>query len=241
MTLLIPTCISSQITKNPHLDFKWDEWGITGPEPDSELTAELEQVSDRARVTFAIGCTMWIVERFRPLVSDGNLLTDALDAAYCQTIDFRYSWDWELDNSWSGPVKGPLKEGMRDLVDGTEQLRDGGNTCFAGAAISSLCQFVLPNPQPFVSWQQAVLKSLRALYARVPDETIGEMVPLSVLDPSARVDPKRTERLVNEFLAGLDYVNNPFLNLPENMIEFGFPDTPYKFDADGDRDRRINW
>ncbi|MCL1918100.1 MAG: hypothetical protein FWG14_07280 [Peptococcaceae bacterium] len=46
-------------------------------------------------------------------------------------------------------------------------------------------------------------------------------------DPSFPCDDASVKKAANQFLAGLDYKNNPYLYSPEEMIAKGFKGTPY--------------
>jgi hypothetical protein len=97
---------------------------------------------------------------------------------------------------------------------------------------------VLSTPEPYLVWYDRVLNRLQTLYPRDPHEPLGEVVPREALDPAYDFRIEDTEALINQYLIGLDYTRNPFLNNPERMIEEGFPGTPYTFDIQTDRAMR---
>jgi hypothetical protein len=235
----IPPTIRENAGALKPLLFIWDEWGEQSGAGESDVEERSERISQRAAVLFALGCSAWVIERFRPFFA-GQLPYFGLEAAYAQIVDFRYSWDWELDRTWTGPVRGPVRRATSLLVGAIESLRDGNHPAQYCQLLFALALWILPSPDAFLQWSDLILSRLQSDAAIDPIEPIGLMLPFEILDPEQTTELGDSIQKVNQFLANLDVRSNPFLNLPEDMIRDGFPGTPYVFDADLDRKVRVN-
>lgn len=228
--------------EDPSIHFSWDEW--KNPLRDNPgiqaLQPLLKTLSKRANAALTTATGEWIVRRFAPFHSIVEPL-QCLEAAWAQQIDFRYSWDWELDASWTGPVKGPIRVALDKVSFAAQELRDDGDPSWSAVTISGLAEYVLNNADAYTDWRNRVLARLEQLYPAIDDERPGEVVPREALDPDLPFDPSQSELLVNEYLRTADVVSNPYLNTPEAMLELGFEGTPYFFDSLQDRRNRIEW
>ncbi|HEY7209434.1 MAG TPA: hypothetical protein VH477_04110, partial [Bryobacteraceae bacterium] len=111
--------------------------------------------------------------------------------------------------------------------------------------LSALTNYVMPRPEPYERWTKRILARLEGLYPRDPRDQLGDVVPREALDPDVDFRVEDTERLINRFLAGLDYRSSPFLSSPGGMLEpddagESFNGTPYVFDMVADRQSRLS-
>lgn len=225
--------------------YLWDDWNVERAEEpiDEAFYQRLVGLSLRANVAFAIGTSLWLLKRFEKLV-DRSLPSHYLDAAVAQSIDWRYGsyqgWDERTDNSqWSGPVKGPIGTAMVRVSYAIQEAFERGNPSLRCAWLTNLTQYVTPNREPYLSWRDQVVARYTMLYPRNPSEPLGEAVPIESLDLTYPFQATQTEALMNQFLARLDYGQNQFLNSPEKMSELEFMGTPYVFNAEEDRKKRL--
>lgn len=224
------------------IHFRWDEWNTEmSDEPvDEELANRFKNLSYRANVVFTIVSADWILTRFTPLVDD-TTPRQCLEAAWAQQIDFRYSWDWELDEEWTGPIKGPIRLAFDKVTWAVQEVRDYRDPSWAAASIAKLAEYVLRDPTPYVRWRAQIVSRLEGMYQLDADDPLGDVVPPQALDPDFSYDPGEAEKLMNNLLSALDYRTNSLLNSPETMLELDFEGTPYVFSLAEDRKHRIEW
>jgi hypothetical protein len=226
------------------LRYRWDDWNFDDAEEpvDPELLQQLQKLSLRANIAFAVATTEWMVFRFERMLDD-PLPFDYLEAAWAQIVDPHYAlewWDPLRDEEWVGPVKGPIREAvawviniMRDVDETKEHPAE------MGASLSKLTEHVLSDAAPYLAWRERALQRLQRFYPFDPADPLGDVVPREALDPALPFQPEQTESLVNRFLAGLNVEENDFLQPPEDMLEEGFEGTPYVFNIAEDRRKRI--
>jgi hypothetical protein len=102
-----------------------------------------------------------------------------------------------------------------------------------------LAMHVLPEPERFEAWMFACAERLVNLYPAPADDPFddlfgercherrGPLVAREALDPQYNYRPETAERLIDDFLRSVDFVNNPFLNSPLQMREDGIEGAPY--------------
>jgi hypothetical protein len=230
--------------KTPEIRFEWDDWNTEAVEerPDDPLVEGLRRVSDRAILALAIGMAEWVAYRFEPLTDD-RTPWQFLGAVWAAGVDWRYlseTWDSQTgEEDWSGPVRGALKASMMAIDEVVYSARLGGNVTNGARWVSNIATHVLPTAEPFREWRDRTLERLAVLYPRHEDDLIGEVVPREVLDLEREFRVSETEVLINHFLRSLDHNGNPFLALPEELLQDGFTGTPYVFDILTDRRERL--
>jgi hypothetical protein len=243
MTLPVPTYIRAANIQDTSIRYKWDDWDVEQAEEpvDQEFLGRLKGLSQSAMGAFTIGTAEWIAYRFAPFIDD-PLPLQFLEASWANLIDFFYCGAvWETyvdDNSWSGPVRGPLGIAMLRVDYTLQEIVGDRHPEIIAVWINNLVQYVLTDPEPYLMWRERVMERLEALYPSDPQDKLGEVVPRQALDPDFDFRLGETESLINRFLASLDYRANPFLNSPEKMLEQGFEGTPYVFDIEKDRQSR---
>ena len=240
--LPIPDFIQQTLPPESDLPFRWDEWNTEmADEPlDIGLMKQFETLSHRATLAFTIISAYWILNRFSSLV-DETIPLQALEAAWAQQIHFLYSWDWDLDRDWTGPIRGPIRLALDKVTWAVQETRDYRHPAWGAASISKLVEYVLIDPTPYISWRAFTLSRLQSFYQFDPLEPLGDVVPPQAFDPSVAYTPESAEQEMNEFLKGLNLHLNPFLNSREQMLEIGFQGTPYHFNAEQDRIDRFEW
>ena len=143
-----------------------------------------------------------------------------------------------------------LLDNALDLSDGDnaekrleERISEAVHPGVYAVMLSNLIDYVMPDPEPHLSWQTWTLEKLSAEHPRTAEDRVGDVVPREALDPEADVSPEQVEELINAFLQGLDHARNPFLRSPETMLagddEFeAYNLVPYRFSVAEDRELR---
>lgn len=207
---------------------------------DPVLQVALRQLSGRAVIAFTIGTAEWIFYRFGSL-EESVLPWQCAEAGWAQIVDFRYSTHSDIDlEKWRGPVRGPIGIAMRRVRFVVNQTEVGGEPTWRAGRVAKLAEHVLPDSRPYREWRDVVMERLRRIYPASTEDPLGEVVPREAVD-LAPFDPADTTALVNRFLSGLDPRSNPFIDTPEFMRSQGFEGTPFAFDAEEDRRRRLEW
>jgi hypothetical protein len=229
--------------QDPVIRYIWDDWNVEAVDMPLEgpLQQRLHSIALRAVAAFAIGTAEWIVYRFARLSSDPAPAL-RLEAAWAQVVSFRYSGhhDIKLDE-WRGPVRGPLGIALRRVIFALDEAEKIGDAAWRAGRAYKLARHVINNPAPYLEWSDHVLSRLEILYPSNPGDPLGDVVPREAMDPDFDFDMLESEALINRFLSGLDYRENPFLNAPQQMFQQGFAGTPYSFRLEGDRHARQDW
>ncbi|MEZ2354716.1 hypothetical protein [Caballeronia sp. RCC_10] len=225
------------------LRYPWDDW--IGEDDadllDDELLDKQNEISDRANLALATGCTEWIVYRYQRLSND-PVPYDELEAMWAAVIDTRYMRPWEPDRDlWSGPVRGPLLFAMLYAQQAVRDLATQSGPGMAVLYLSGLAEIVLPDYDAFVAWRDETLDHLRKLYPFDPHDTPGDVVPWQALEAPHLFDPRTTEPSVQSFLATLDPERNQCLHRADEMLDLLVERTPYTFELADDRETRNIW
>jgi hypothetical protein len=219
--------------------YPWDEWNVEAAyQPaDPDLQERMSQLSHRANVAVCTAMAEWVVWRFETLSSD-ILPHQYLEAAWASMVHKAYARYMEFeDDDWRGVIRGPLRMSMEILIDliwGLQDTTPGENVAW----MSNLVELVLTNPQPFQEWREQCIQRLEQYYPpRMENEdvifsdeiSLGSWVPRELFDLTQPFEPSQTRSYIERFVQTLDYTTNPFLNKPDEMIEFpDYYSTPYQ-------------
>jgi hypothetical protein len=252
--LSIPKYLEETNIQHNVLRYQWDEWDdLPALEViDERLVTRLNGLSQRAVLAYGCGTSEWLVYRFGALC-DIRAPWNYLEAAWAMIISVRYcgyrsrGWQYYSQEEWGdGPVKGPIKDGLVSLDIAFRQLSSEyeSDPSIMIATISTLLCHVMTDPVPYKKWSDQVLKRFESLYVRNSLDLLGDVVPRQAIDPAYDFHVEETEALINDFLANLNYRNNPFLSPPEGMLEHfdgeeDFKGRPYFFDIEEDRRTRL--
>jgi len=241
MTYILPHYISNQNQPSPVLKYFWDENPISHFRYDpSELIEKAEKISTRAKIALCIGIYEWIIWRYRRLTDDTNPFQIA-EAVWCSNINDLYMIYFELDpKEYLGPIRDPLYMSMmwvgtvHSFTVENENEWKGGLEFFA-----QLAMHVLPDTKPFETWLETTTDRLLHLYPAPEDDPFedifndheeerrGPLIAREAIDPSFDYHPEQAPQLLDQFLRGVDYKNNPFLRSPEELMELGI-EHPYR-------------
>jgi hypothetical protein len=240
----VPAYIAASNCQQGPLRYTWDDWELDKFESpvDESLQTQLSGLSQRANVAWCIACAEWICYRLAPYLGGDLLPLQRLEGAWAQVVDARYSYSLVAEpQDWAGPIKRPVLRAL-ELVDfAVDAMTKDDDPASVGAAIARLAEHLLADPAPFRRWQLCALARLQALYSLDSDDGLGEVVPREALDPGREFDPRQTQALINDFLAGLSRGDNPFMLSESEMLSRGFEGEPYHFSIEVDRDMRFRW
>ena len=253
MALRVPNYLAAARIQDNTIRYEWDDWRTLEPLEvvDDELNVRLHGLSQRAVFAFMCGVAEWIYYRLAKLCDDPAPWA-YMEAAWAMVVELRYcgygsgTWwqEYELEG-WEGPIKAPIARALERVEVAFQQLALAGNdpAMDEGALIAALAVYVMPDPAPYKRWCGEVLARFESMYPRDPEDPLGDVVPREAVDPECDFHVEQTERLINQFLASLDYRSSRFLSSPEGMLgsaelDEPFQGTPYVFDIEADRQAR---
>jgi hypothetical protein len=246
MALPVPPYIRTARIQDNVIRYRWDDWDLQADESQLEegFCTRLQHLSQRANLAFSIATAEWIVSRYG-LLFDDPLPWQYLESAWAQSVDARYGaltieGDTNSDE-WTGPIRRPIWWGLLQVEFTISEAEEDGNPEVGVGRLITLAEHIMTDPAPYRMWRERIIERLGVLYPLDSEEHLGEVVPREALDPNLDFTLEQTEALLNQFLASLDYRTNPFLNLPEKMLEEGFKGIPYVFEIEQDRKARFEW
>lgn len=224
------------------ISYSWDEWGqqedASSELPNPELASDLSQ---RACMALVAAVASWLLARYE-FLTDLTLPRQCLEAAWLQGISPLYSRYWGLDeDEWNGPIRGPIRRGIDYLSVEVEEALKGVNSGWGAGHIVRLVHYVRTDHDAFDAWLDKVLQRLRLMHRLDPEDPLGDVVDPELFDLNSRLAPEKAARHVAERLAAVNYLENPFLTFPDEMVRGGFEGTPYQFDFEQDRRFRLDW
>ena len=243
MHYIFPQYIADQGQPSPVLKYIWDDTRVDmdfqyNP---TDLIGKIMGTTTRSKIALCIGIYEWIIWRFHRL-SDDPAPFQIAEASWCGNINAAYVEYIEFSRKeYCGPVRRPLFAAMMSLgpvLNFTSvNESDWVNRLFI---LAPLAMHVLPDTKPFESWLETVTDRLLLIYPASEDdpyedmfneqeeERRGPLVAREALDPSFDYRPEQAPMLLDQFLRGVDYENNPFLRGPKEMLAKGFKGEPYK-------------
>jgi len=237
-----PLYIEKAKQDTPMLLYPWDDTQVRGSlkYDTDDLIEQIELGSLRAKTVLAIGVYEWVIWRYRLLYNEPTPV-QIVEASWCAAIDRRYIQYIELVRSeYTGPIKGPLWVASMNLVDMFYETPEGKNQWRVSIHyLSRIAMHVLPKPEIFEQWLNAVTDRLVNMYPAPEDDPFedifndheeerrGPLVAREALDPAFDYHPDQAPQLLDQFLRSVDYKNNPFLRSPEELMELGI-EHPYR-------------
>ncbi|MGD9367936.1 MAG: hypothetical protein PVH87_19710 [Desulfobacteraceae bacterium] len=213
MPLIFPKNIFKDNLKKFPIQHKWSDWDPYEliKLPESETKEQLKKVSNRGITAFSVACSEWVVFRMSNYVDD-KIIYDYLEAFWVFLMGYDSAMPTETENDdWLGPIRGPIDLALMTSLN-TIYLSEEGPPVQNSALSAQIALHVLPDPKPFIIWQEKMLKRLVRYFRRKEDEPTGDPVCREVIDPSMELDEKKIEALIKGFLEKADFTNNPFLS-----------------------------
>jgi hypothetical protein len=228
MGLIIPKYIEAAMVRGVPVKHKWKSSEHFEKES-PKLEAQLYETSFRGILGIAAGVAEWIAWRFDGL---GNCQPtfQFIEAVWAGQIDPDYTirWEWPTGVKVEGPIERPLAHanGLLGTIFGLFTILENG-ICQETVYLTQLARYVVPNKSAFDNWSKTILARLAQSHPHDDADERGPLIARQIVDPDFDYQPEQTTDLVRDFLAGLDYKNNPYLRSPEDMISLGFKGTPY--------------
>ncbi len=214
MTLSFPYAPKEKILAIP-MSYDWDDWDPYEviAEPDDKLIDSLSKLSFRANLTFALGCTEWVVFRFSH-VSEDPIPYQYLEACWAYNMSDQFEPPEELeDEEWKGSVRGPINMALMTSLNVIYGFED--ETPEPEAALSDRIALHVLNSAPlYIKWRDQLLQRLE-YYKRDEKDVLGAPIPREILDMNVKMEPDQSDKLVNKFLSAIEIQTNPFLDIFE--------------------------
>ncbi len=211
-----PSYIPISLIQNQPIKYTWNDWDPYAAvgEPSEETAFQLSQLSNRAIISFSIGCAEWVIYRFKELKSDTRPY-DYLEALWAFEMSKEIMLPPESnEDEWQGRILAPVDLAIVTVfntVNQTEYEIPDLDAAFA----ERIAIYVLGDSEPFLKWKSAVMPRLESLFPRDGKDPWGLPVPREVLDPTVELRPEILMNLVNRFLKSLHYDSNKFIRFIE--------------------------
>lgn len=203
----------SEISRFP-IEYEWDSWDpykFLGDAEEATLDA-LAEVSDRGVITFAIGCSEWVVFRLLPYFQDHRALY-YLEACWALVMGASVALPPDLKESeWPGKILSPIGLSIQTIINSWKMAEDGEADAHAGFA-ERLPLLVLNDATSFVIWRNEVLKRLIRFHPYDDNEDMGKLVAREILDPTINLNSVNQNDLVKKALETMNLKENPYIEL----------------------------
>jgi len=215
MALAIPNYIPVREVERFPVEHDWDEWDpyeFLGEAEQGTLDA-LAEVSDRGVITFAIGCSEWVVYRLLPQLPDQRAVF-YLEACWALVMGAQIELPPEpKESEWKGKILAPVGLSILTIINAWLMAEDGEADAQAGFA-ERLPLLVLNDAAPFIAWRDQVLKRLVQYHPyRDGDESMGPLVAREILDPTIDLGSINQEDLVKRSLDSMGLNENPYIKM----------------------------
>ncbi len=227
-------------------------WGDARIEEDfagdaSEVLAQAEAMSVRARIVLTVGLYEQVLWRFEGLHAHEEPW-QILEAAWCATVDPRYLSFFELPrDAWAGPIDSPLWCACTYLQHGLDRAQDfPQDQLEAIEFLYLLAEHVAMDRPALAGWAEAVSRRLAArhpdieadpfddLFERRVGADLGPLIGRDSLDPTmpdavAEYDaPAFLQAVLNGAQQRAEADENPFLSTPEDLADLDFEGPAYR-------------
>lgn len=212
MSLEPPTYIPINTIAEHAIQYNWDSYDPYEPMewPEEATKALLEKVSNKAITAFATGCAEWVVYRLSRHFSD-HAPYDYLEAFWLFLMGIDRALPSETkEEDWQGPVRGAIDLSLMTVLNTVYQSEQGPPIQNA-AFLPQIVLHVLPNPAPFLEWQDMVLDRLVRYFPRDEKSPDGPKVPRELLVPTIDLVPEQHDQLINAFIDRVDFDSNPLI------------------------------
>ncbi|GJH29932.1 hypothetical protein [Caballeronia novacaledonica] len=229
MTLACPPYFDATLRQLAVL-YPWDDWDVKRAyrPADPAVHATLTPLPRRAQIGMTIAIGEWIVCRLDKVDPDSDP-KDYIEAAWCGNIHTVYCPYVEFDDDdWRGPVRRPLQLVMAIINDAF--YFEGVDPAENAAWMFRLAEHVLPRTDSLVAWRDAVVPRLARYF---PTPVVDEfdfsydwqesepLVPREWFNPAFDAPSWDADVLARRFLAGVDFLDNPFARTPDEIRAAG--------------------
>jgi hypothetical protein len=193
--------------------YEWDAWDPYSVLGDSDLQTQavLRGTSDRAKLTYAIACSEWVVQQLSPLMEKDATPWQFIEACWAFEMSGRYALPPESDeDQWQGPVRAAVDLSLMTILNTAFGFEDD-NAEVDAAFAESIARHVVVDKDVFDRWRKIVLDRLQVLHPLDELNHLGAPIPREVVDIASTSDAEQYMPMVEKFLAELRTDSNPFL------------------------------
>ncbi len=213
MIINSPNYIPFKYLCNLSEPYDWDDWDpyeVIG-EINEDLVDKLAKLSYQAVVTFSIGCSEWVIWKFREKVDDPTPY-QYLEACWIYILTGKYESPPELeDDDWKGEVRGPINLSLMTILNSIYGIEDECPEAEAAYA-DKIALHILGNDPLYIEWRDKVLTRLNDFFPRKKDKETTTFVPREILDTNTEFNYDDSDRLINNLISSLDTLGNPFIS-----------------------------
>jgi hypothetical protein len=208
-----------------------NDWAVEAP----ALQERISKICDRGIVALCAGIAEWAAWRLSPHTDD-RMLFQYIEAVRAGIVDWSYldperSPMLTIDlKDWTGPVRRSLAVATLRLGKAVDQSIREEDVTSEPVFEANLVERIIPDRAPFRKWRDAAIVGLKEFDPMGPEPRTGRPVPREVLDPNNKVKAEDGDKILDQYLKGLDYTSNPYLRSPDEMRKAGFKGTPYKLE-----------
>jgi hypothetical protein len=208
-----------------------NDWAVEAP----ALQERISKICDRGIVALCAGIAEWAAWRLSPHTDD-RMLFQYIEAVRAGIVDWSYldperSPMLTIDlKDWTGPVRRSLAVATLRLGKAVDQSIREEDVTSEPVFEANLVERIIPDRAPFRKWRDAAIVRLKEFDPMGPEPRTGRPVPREVLDPNNKVKAEDGDKILDQYLKGLDYTSNPYLRSPDEMRKAGFKGTPYKLE-----------
>ncbi len=254
--LTIPNILNTPKFLDAPLDYKWDrklsDYHAVDATND-KLGVALFALNHKSTFGIAAALSEWIYWRLSKHINIPEIVP-ILEAQWAANIDKRYSYLWEFRDA--GKIDAEQRKAYNTIwvmfwILDTPKFAYFERRFFINLNIDKLAilaRYISPDKKMFDAWYDNVFKRAAKLFPAQYDrseimenrsayqgktyDSSGESaIPREFFwDENFDYQTADNTRLINDFLSGLDYENNPYLNSSDKMLELGFKGTPYKYE-----------
>jgi len=189
----------------------WDPYEFVG-EINEDLVDQLSKLSYRAVVTFAIGCTEWVIWRFRDKLKDETPYK-YIEACWLYNITDKYETPPELeDEEWKGEVRGAVNLALSTVLNSIYSIEDECPEAEAAYA-DKVALYVFGEDELYIRWRDKVLSRLSEFYPRDTKNPLGKPIAREILNPDEKYLYEFSDDLISKFISTIDIKNNQFIQI----------------------------
>jgi hypothetical protein len=216
VTLPAPSYIPIVEISSPSVDYEWDSWDpyeLLG-QTNGETLDALAGVSNRGIVTFAIGCSEWVIYRLLPHMSERHASSARLYLeawwAFVMGAPIAIPLD-VVEKEWPGKNLAPVALALI-TINNAWRLSENGEADTHGGFAERLPLLVLKDPQPFIVWEKKVLKRLEYFHPYDEgDGSMGALIAREILDPTIDLKGIEESELVRRTIEAMNLKNNQYV------------------------------
>jgi hypothetical protein len=216
-----PVYIHQSVFNKETISHNWNDWDPYEliPNVDNNTVQSLNNISLIGILSFVVGCIEWVTYRCS-YDTAYRLPYEYIEAfwVFLSGLDSLVPDETTEDDRWEGALDGPINLVLGKFYT-TNHTFDFGGSPLEAALCAQVALHVLADKEPFLLWQENVLKRLQDNYPCDRVSIESKMIPQQILDPNFDFRQTETKSLIKTMLSGIDYSLNRFLLPNKKQIE----------------------